>query len=116
MTPTEIKKKTTELKKQYYKENLVGNSSNGKRTDIKTSSNMVYLQNKLHTLNSKQLIDFIFNYSLLEDETISEEAQNKAYDNLMELFYGKEGNRWVKKRKNERMERVRRTIEIKYFY
>ena len=50
-----------------------------------------YLQNKLNTFNSKQLTNFIFNYSLLEDDTVSEEVQDKAYDNLMKMFYGKDG-------------------------
>lgn len=52
-----------------------------------------YLQNKLNTFNSKQLVDFVFNYSLLEDDTVSEEEQDKAYNNLMKMFYGKEGKK-----------------------
>ena len=93
MTPTEIKKKTTELKKQYYKENLVENGSKSKTDKQKiTSSDMEYLQNKLDSFNSKQRINFIFNYSILEDETRTEEEQNKAYDNLIKLFYGKGRN------------------------
>lgn len=58
-----------------------------------------YLQNKLNTFNSKQLVDFVFNYSLLEDDTVSEEEQDKAYNNLMKMFYGKEGKKWQRKRK-----------------
>lgn len=92
MTPAEIKKRTTELKKQYNKENLVKNCSKSKADKQKiTSSDMEYLQNKLDTFNSKQRINFIFNYSILDDETMPEEEQNKAYDNLIKLFYGRNG-------------------------
>lgn len=49
-----------------------------------------YLSNKMNSFNSKQLITFIDNFYKLDDPTISEKEQDKAYDKLMALFYGKD--------------------------
>lgn len=49
-----------------------------------------YLRKKIDSFNSKQLITFIDNWCKLDDITLTEKEQDKAYDKLMTLFYGKD--------------------------